>query len=320
MNKYTKKVSVIVPVYNAGKTLARLLGNLLHQTLSDMEVILIDDCSTDGSAQIMQDAKEQFPDKVILLKNDTNSGPGASRNKGIEAASGEYIGFADADDMVDVSMYEKLYDEAVRTEADLVDCAHALGADAEDVVIQISEERRGKASWKTKSDMISAGGYVWSKLYSHSMIDRYHIRFNSTYILEDTSFMMLSLYHARILSGVDDVLYVYMNTPDSLSKNKSSYEYIQAAMNAVGDIFEKMSALPEYDKVQMAVERIITWLLINSYRMAEWMDNSNSDTVRSLLSSLMRVTVSFPLEKNPYIIYGISDDDKKVLRELTSLR
>ena len=310
------KVSVIVPVYNAQSTLVRLLGNLLNQTLSDMEIILVDDCSTDGSAQIMQAAKEQYPDKVVLLKNEKNSGPGVSRNMGIEAARGEYIGFADADDIVDMSMYEQLYDEAVRTNADLTDCAYATGLDAKKAEIQISDERRGRVSWKVKSDMISIAGYVWTKLYRKDMLDKYHIRFNNTYVLEDTAFMILSLYHAQIFAGVDKPLYIYVNTPNSLSKRDGSYEYIQTSMAAVADIFEKMSVLPHYDKVQPAVERVMTWLMINSYRMAEQMNNADSDTVKELLRSLMKVTIQIPPKENYYTMNGADDDDIRVLDEM----
>ena len=88
-----------------------------------MEIILVDDCSTDDTIRIMHDAQVQFPSKALIIQNDKNSGPGVSRNRGIEQAHGEYIGFVDADDIVDVTMYEKLYDAAVKIDADIADCA-----------------------------------------------------------------------------------------------------------------------------------------------------------------------------------------------------
>lgn len=86
------KVSVIVPVYNAEQYLARCLGNLLNQTLAEIEVILVNDCSTDRSLQIMQAAQQQFPEKVKIIDLKENRGPGNARNLGIESAKGEYIG------------------------------------------------------------------------------------------------------------------------------------------------------------------------------------------------------------------------------------
>ena len=102
------KVSVIVPVYNAEKYLIERVGNLLNQTLDEIEIIFIDDASTDGTLSILEAAKNQFPNRVRVLSHKENKGPGAARNMGLAVASGEYIGFYDADDVIDVTMYEYL--------------------------------------------------------------------------------------------------------------------------------------------------------------------------------------------------------------------
>ena len=107
-----KKVSVIVPVYNAEKTLTDCLGNLVHQTLEDIELILVNDASTDGSLEILLSCERQFPDKVLLINSSENLGAGGARNLALDMAQGEYVGFVDADDMVDSHMYEKLYTAA----------------------------------------------------------------------------------------------------------------------------------------------------------------------------------------------------------------
>ena len=96
------KISVIVPVYNAGQTLAACLGNLVHQTATDLELILINDASTDNSLQILLDCERAFPEQVIVVNLEQNSGPGGARNAGLVYATGEYIGFVDSDDIADV--------------------------------------------------------------------------------------------------------------------------------------------------------------------------------------------------------------------------
>lgn len=108
------KVSIIIPVYNTALYLKRCLESVCNQTLSDIEVICINDCSTDNSLEILQ----QYNVKIIDLKE--NKGAAYARNIGIKHATGEYIGFVDSDDFIEKDFYEKLYLKAKITNADAV--------------------------------------------------------------------------------------------------------------------------------------------------------------------------------------------------------
>lgn len=119
-----KTVSVIVPVYNRSHILAECLGNLVHQTLHHIEIIVVNDASTDNSLSIMRQCESQFPDILHIIDSQQNLGPGGARNLGIEAATGEYIGFTDSNDLPAPSMYEKLYLAAVNTGYDVIDCGY----------------------------------------------------------------------------------------------------------------------------------------------------------------------------------------------------
>ena len=113
------KISIIVPVYNTEKYLRKCLDSLVNQTLSDIEIICINDCSTDNSLEILRKyASKDNRIKVIDFKD--NRGAAYARNVGIEEANGEYIGFVDSDDFVDLDFYEKLYNKAIKTGADAV--------------------------------------------------------------------------------------------------------------------------------------------------------------------------------------------------------
>lgn len=114
------KLSIIVPVYNSSKYLYKCINSLLNQTLSDMEIILIDDCSTDNSLYIIDNYKKLYPNKIKVLVNNENKGTGYSRNKGLFIATGEYIGFIDSDDYIEHDMYEKMYVAAVNKDNDIV--------------------------------------------------------------------------------------------------------------------------------------------------------------------------------------------------------
>lgn len=113
------KVSVIVPIYNAEKYLVQCLDSVVNQTLKDIEIILIDDGSTDGSAEI---CKRYLSDTRVTYYHKENEGLAAARQDGMERASGEYIGFVDSDDWTEPNMYEKMYEAAKLNNADVVYC------------------------------------------------------------------------------------------------------------------------------------------------------------------------------------------------------
>lgn len=114
-----KKVSVIIPVYNAAQYLERCLDSVINQTLKDIEIICINDCSTDNSLEILEEyASKDNRIKIIDFKE--NKGVAAARNAGINEAQGEYIGFVDPDDYIDSDFYAQLYKKAYETKADIV--------------------------------------------------------------------------------------------------------------------------------------------------------------------------------------------------------
>ena len=112
------KVSFIVPVYNAEKYLERCINSLKNQSLESIEIILVDDSSTDSSLEICK--KFATEDSRIKVIHKVNEGAGYARNAALEAVSGEYIGFADSDDYVEKDMFETLYNKAVQYNSDLV--------------------------------------------------------------------------------------------------------------------------------------------------------------------------------------------------------
>ena len=113
------KVSVIVPIYNAEKYLEQCLDSIVNQTLKEIEIILIDDGSTDGSAEI---CKKYLTDERVLYYHKENEGLAAARDDGMLRATGEYIGFVDSDDWIEFNMYEKMYEAAKSNNSDVAFC------------------------------------------------------------------------------------------------------------------------------------------------------------------------------------------------------
>lgn len=113
------KVSVILPVYNAGKYLRPCLDTLVNQTLQDIEIICVLDCPTDGSDRVVEEYASK-DSRLVVIKNEQNLHIGESRNVGIQAARGEYLGFSDHDDIHELNMYESLYLATKNGQADIV--------------------------------------------------------------------------------------------------------------------------------------------------------------------------------------------------------
>ena len=112
------KVSVIIPIYNTEKYLRKCLDSVCNQTLSDIEIICVNDCSTDNSLEILEEYASK-DNRIKLIDFKENKGAAVARNAGIDEAKGEYIGFVDSDDFIDLDFYEKLYNKAIETGADV---------------------------------------------------------------------------------------------------------------------------------------------------------------------------------------------------------
>lgn len=247
------KISIIVPVYNAKGTLIKCVGSLVNQTLQDIEIILINDCSKDNSFFVMQMLEEQFPEKLIIIDCDTNRGAGGARNIGLEYASGEYIGFVDSDDEVAPTMFEKLYNKAKEGDYDIVDCG--FYKEAEDLaIIFTSDELAGNLDSHKRSELIVAGGYICTKIFKTSYWKEHRFSFRENAILEDSEIIAYAMATARNIGNVKEVLYLYKDTPGSSSKTPDTKWYVDNCFNAMNAIYKSLSPLDIYDELRNAAE------------------------------------------------------------------
>ena len=125
-------VSVIVPVYNVAPYIEKCARSLFEQTLENLEIIFVDDCSPDNSVEIIRKTLAEYPGRISqtrIIKMPTNAGQAGVRRQGIIEATGDYIIHCDGDDWVDVALYQTLYDEAIRTDADIVLCDEVMEYD-----------------------------------------------------------------------------------------------------------------------------------------------------------------------------------------------
>ena len=117
-------ISIIIPLYNAELYIEKCIMSLLNQTLKDIEILVIDDCGSDNSVQVVNKLKQKHDeaDIIKIVSMPVNSGAAASRNYGLQIATGEYVGFMDADDWCNDAMFEQLYTQAKQHNADWSFC------------------------------------------------------------------------------------------------------------------------------------------------------------------------------------------------------
>lgn len=221
MGKFIPKVSIIIPVYNVEAYLPKCLDSVANQTLKDIEIICIDDCSTDSSYQILQEyaAKDE---RFIVLKQETNKNQGAARNRGIKIAKGEFIGFIDSDDWIEPETYENAYKIATEYNADLVNwCANIVIEDKNDnrkiIKSAISYHKiklSGLYDWDYKL-FKKTTVTVWNKLFKTSFIKKYDILFPENLRHEDDEFIAKYLFHCNKVYYLDKYYYNYLQRKNS---------------------------------------------------------------------------------------------------------
>lgn len=213
------KVSVIVPVYNVEKYLRQCLDSLVNQTLTDIEIICINDGSTDGSLAILEDYASK--DKRIRLISQENQGQGVARNKGIELSSGEYIGFVDPDDWVEYGMFENLYKAAKVHNADLAEAMYSEYYEYSGMTkirkspVNLPQDKT--FDWKINKDYLFKSSIlaVWNKIYKKTFVNQHKIRFAEAKLAEDHIFTLKSKVLAEKINFINKPYYNYRVRRDS---------------------------------------------------------------------------------------------------------
>ena len=221
-------VSIIVPVYNVREYLSRCLDSLTSQTLRDIEIIAIDDGSTDGSSSIL----DSYAGKDTRIKafHVENGGVSKARNIGIDNAEGEYVGFVDSDDYVEPRMFERLVDVAYETEAECVQCSFDIvDGSAEETIPQLKQnyytiEGNGEIVKSFFNERIENS--VCNKLFKRSDIgqDRFPLDLQ---FAEDFYFNAMFVLKCRKMALIDDVLYHYYSRESSASHDIISDKHLK---------------------------------------------------------------------------------------------
>ncbi|MBM6854701.1 glycosyltransferase family 2 protein [Mediterraneibacter glycyrrhizinilyticus] len=242
-------VSVIIPVYNVEKYLRQCLDSVTAQTLSDIEIICVNDSSTDGSLSILEEYAEK--DDRIRVVTQQNGGAGAARNRGLSMASGKYLSFLDSDDFFEPDMLELAYRKAEEDRADFVVFNSNQYYTDKEKFVEVAWTLRVKEippytpfSHRQMTDNIFKVfvGWAWDKLYNREFVMKNHLLFQEQRTSNDMYFVFSAVAIAKRISVVNKVLaHQRRDAKDSLSKTRENswYCFYDALMALRGRLQEE---------------------------------------------------------------------------------
>ncbi len=233
-----KKISVIVPIYNVEKYLSKCIESIIHQTYSELEMILVNDGSTDGCGKICDEFQKK--DSRIKVIHKENGGLSDARNVGIEMATGDYIFCIDSDDYIDLDMFDYCLKELEKEEADIVVCGTKI--DFEDGTTKI-KTNQNKEILSTKEALIKLNSFssfdmsVCNKIFKKEIVKG--ILFPVGKKSEDYFVMFQYFHRANKIVVLPEAKYHYFQRPNSISRGKNiTHDYIEGA-KAQQEFFKK---------------------------------------------------------------------------------
>lgn len=286
------KVSVIIPVYNTEKYLRKCLESVCQQTLKDIEIICINDCSTDHSLDILSEYAAN-DSRIKLIDFSENKGAAVARNTGIDAATGEYLGFVDSDDYVDLNFYEKLYDKAIETGAEAVK-GNVFFYDEKCNFSYIS-------SWYNNNDDIKKNfaaflyGFT-SSIYLLTFIRKNEINFpEHIRYFEDPYFSIKAAIKYNKLEVVNDAKYFYRKNGESVCLTIDNNEKFKCILASVKEIFKFLN---ESNISKANYDTVVNFLFLSLFDVKQ-IDNLPSQIVSNIIDGLFFIVKNYKYSDNP---------------------
>lgn len=274
------EVSVIVPLYNAEGYIKSCVDSILNQDLKDIEVIIIDDCSTDKSLELCSELYGKNS-RVKIIRQEKNSGPGAARNLGIKQSVGKYIAFSDSDDQMISSNLSSMFETAEKYNADIVHATGflvskvnnqpdllSLGADnfirssfdknpAQEITVLEGNLDDRLQKWAEHYYHCS----LWNKLYRRDLIINKNITFGDTPMGEDLLFCFDCLFHAERYVIMPFFGYIYRLLQESLSRARSPIDILIKTLRSQIGILRKiqrdMQEIPFFAENESNYDRVL---------------------------------------------------------------
>lgn len=312
------KVSIIVPVYNVEEFLEECLDSLITQSLKDIEIICINDGSTDNSLKIMEEFQQK--DKRIKIITQKNAGLSAARNSGLYIAKGEYIGFVDSDDWVSTDFYELLYNNAIRNDADIsagnvVYSENGKFRAKNFLSKQTFKVKKSKISTLTEKKIFMKAPVVWNKLFRKTLIDSLNLRFPVGLKFEDNYFSLITILCCKTIVIDEWPVYFYRMNGASITNTLSGdSEDVFHFFEVFECIDETVNSVDISDKDRHEFKLIIDEFKINLFY--GWSNNLQGKYADEFKRKVKELFSELDISNNSYI----SDKTRKRYNKILNIK
>jgi glycosyltransferase involved in cell wall biosynthesis len=316
------KVSVILPVYNSENYIEACLNSLLNQTLKDIEIIAINDCSTDSSGCIC-DRYAKNDSRMHVLHNGENTGEALSRNKGIEVARGEYIAFADSDDYVDLDFYEKLYCAAQSNDADIAKAQRLKVFPDGHMESQEKLNKKIKQGLKNGIPLFALFNYehTTALFRAKKLLANKTIRYPDITIAPDVVFLLKAAYFMEKIVFVKGTYYYYRQHSQSVSAEKDSAYYdsiLECFKLRINFLNEVTISSKDYNFIFYKMSRSVI-RYYQGMKHSKKFDAYRSLYVKAFFKTLQQYAL-IDIDKIESIVAALSLDDATIQRPQSRLQ
>ncbi len=315
---FNMKLSIIVPVYNmaADGKLQYCLESLVHQTITDYEIIAVDDCSTDSSMEILSAYEKKYPEKFHAVHSEVNRKQGGAKNIGMKLAKGEWIGFIDSDDWVTPDFYERLISKGEETGADMVGCDYHMtdkhSMEIGQVVHNNRIEQTGKLNEEKYRSLLIDGGSLVVKVYRREIVIDHPSRITEGIYYEDNAIGNSWMLRAKHFEYIEEPLYYYyqhdVSTVHTISE-KRCYDRMEAGRIMLKEAQE----YGYYEKYRPELEFSFAVLFyVNTlFTYMQGVRPVRYGFIKKLGDEMKQ---RFPyFQENPYYLERIHEEDKKLV-------
>lgn len=285
-----------MPVYNAVEYMDKSIDSILGQTLKDIELICVNDVSTDDSLKRLK-AYQRMDKRIKIINNQINSGPGVSRNNGIKKAKGEFICFVDSDDWFEKDACERLYKKAKEEDADVVFIKPKFVFTDKIVLdkrLLSKKEFSDKDKVLRKTIMRKVAWAPWSKMVKRDLLLKNKIFFPTIYVTEDMDFSYKVIFHSNKIAVENKYLYNYFLHEGSLT----SYSNAERRIN---NYFESIKLLKKFlkeNKLEKELEKEFIYFKFYNY-LATWgvLDNTKEKFNKEKYKKLIKKDPDFTIKR-----------------------
>lgn len=298
--KVEPKISVIVPIHNVDKYLSKCINSILNQSFKNLEIILINDGSSDNSADICEYFAKK--DRRIVLFHQSYQGVAEARNRGLDLASGEFIGFVDSDDWIEHDMFEFLYLNLINNNVDITICNYK-SVDTDGSLLYCDKKNKLLMNNPAALEhyLTDNQNYLWNRLYKRHLFAG--VRFPKNRVFEDVFIGYRLIEQANNILILPECKYYYVSHKDSITKRAFSSSRIDLVEAYIDRYYFLLPRYPELEKIcRRFIHLGLLAILFDS------LESSNIDLYKGDILKIISKVKHFDLDD-----CDLEEDDKKLL-------